>query len=119
MKNSIVYDVIEALKQLIFPFTFDYLPQIVPANLSEKYKGCENMKDFCLQNMYDSVQPFLIGFATRTPEEDFVAFKTIARAVVLNVEASKVYVSDIKQYDDDCEEPVRDLQPLPPFPDEI
>lgn len=73
------------------------------------------MKECCLSDFKDTMSTFL--FAARTDDDaDFDRFKNMARTVVLHVEMSQVYESDIEYFDGD--KPVRDLPPLPNFPEE-
>ena len=103
-QTSLLFNVVEALKQLMFPFTFDS-KHFLPAN--DTYKGANG---YTLKDIFIECVGINAIFAIKTNNQDCTAedFMQFEDAVILDIDISLAYLS-----------PVNSTGPLPRLPDEF
>lgn len=104
IETSLLFNVVEGLKQLIFPFTFNYR-QFLPANNNYRNADGQSLKD--LFDDFEGMQPVIFALETKQNGIDIESYIDWPDSVLLDIDASYVIESTVMD------------QKLPPVPNEI
>ena len=94
--QSLLFQVIEGIKQLAFPFTFDFA-QFIPGNSVYAAEDGQTMKD--LFEDLDEMQPCI--FAIEFDHETYNQYKIRENTVIIDIDSATVIVNGQANTDDD------------------
>lgn len=90
METSLLFNVVEGLKQLMFPFTVDF-QQFLPAN--DVYKDASGMSLKGLFEEFEGMQPVIFALNTNYGGDEYENYKDWPDSVLLDIDASFVTLS--------------------------